>query len=131
MVDTSAVKAALRHQAIELPSWAFANSGTRFKVFAQEGVPRTPEEKIADAGVELLRRDFDDWGCEPGCATVAADGVYFMNREGCWRTVGGIPEKISQAIDPTSGKNRITSTHHCLARLRTRSSRVVIESTTQ
>jgi L-rhamnose isomerase / sugar isomerase len=49
MVDTSAVKAALRHQAIELPSWAFANSGTRFKVFAQEGVPRTPEEKIADA----------------------------------------------------------------------------------
>ncbi len=35
--------------AIELPSWAFGNSGTRFKVFNQAGVPRTPEEKIADA----------------------------------------------------------------------------------
>src|SRR5690606_11510453 len=30
-------------------SWAFGNSGTRFKVFAQPGVPRTPQEKIADA----------------------------------------------------------------------------------
>ncbi len=35
--------------AIELPSWAFGNSGTRFKVFAQPGVPRDPYEKIADA----------------------------------------------------------------------------------
>jgi L-rhamnose isomerase/sugar isomerase len=43
------VIAALRAQRIELPSWAFGNSGTRFKVFAQRGVPRTPEEKIADA----------------------------------------------------------------------------------
>jgi L-rhamnose isomerase/sugar isomerase len=45
----SAVKAALKSQAVELPSWAFGNSGTRFKVFAQPGVPRTPEEKLADA----------------------------------------------------------------------------------
>ncbi|KOX14535.1 rhamnose isomerase [Saccharothrix sp. NRRL B-16348] len=36
-------------QRIELPSWAFGNSGTRFKVFAQRGVPRTPHEKVADA----------------------------------------------------------------------------------
>ena len=39
----------LGEQAIELPSWAFGNSGTRFKVFATPGTPRTPEEKIADA----------------------------------------------------------------------------------
>jgi L-rhamnose isomerase/sugar isomerase len=39
----------LEHQAIELPSWAFGNSGTRFKVFAQPGVPRDPYEKVADA----------------------------------------------------------------------------------
>jgi L-rhamnose isomerase / sugar isomerase len=39
----------LERQAIELPSWAFGNSGTRFKVFAQRGVPRDPFEKIADA----------------------------------------------------------------------------------
>ncbi|HEV7604973.1 MAG TPA: hypothetical protein VGO15_08390, partial [Candidatus Limnocylindrales bacterium] len=44
-----AVVAALRAQRIELPSWAFGNSGTRFKVFAQKGVPRDPYEKIADA----------------------------------------------------------------------------------
>src|ERR1700675_4942375 len=44
-----AVVAALRMQRIELPSWAFGNSGTRFKVFAQKGVPRDPYEKIADA----------------------------------------------------------------------------------
>lgn len=35
--------------AIELPSWAFGNSGTRFKVFGTPGTPRTVEEKIADA----------------------------------------------------------------------------------
>jgi L-rhamnose isomerase/sugar isomerase len=47
--DTSSVKAALRQQRIELPSWAFGNSGTRFKVFPQPGVPRDPYEKVADA----------------------------------------------------------------------------------
>ncbi|MGW4489723.1 L-rhamnose isomerase [Amycolatopsis sp. NPDC004368] len=47
--DVAAVKSALRAQRIETPSWAFANSGTRFKVFPQPGVPRTAEEKIADA----------------------------------------------------------------------------------
>ena len=35
--------------AIELPSWAFGNSGTRFKVFGTPGVPRNVHEKIADA----------------------------------------------------------------------------------
>src|SRR3712207_2599479 len=45
------VTRALRAQRIETPSWAYANSGTRFKVFAQEGVPRNPYEKIADAAV--------------------------------------------------------------------------------
>ncbi|MFC7329653.1 L-rhamnose isomerase [Marinactinospora rubrisoli] len=49
MTISSDVRAVLSHQEIELPSWAFGNSGTRFKVFGQAGVPRTPEEKIADA----------------------------------------------------------------------------------
>jgi L-rhamnose isomerase/sugar isomerase len=49
MVDREAIKTVLRRQHIELPSWAFGNSGTRFKVFAQPGVPRDPFEKIADA----------------------------------------------------------------------------------
>jgi L-rhamnose isomerase/sugar isomerase len=34
---------------IEVPSWAYGNSGTRFKVFSTAGVPRNPYEKIADA----------------------------------------------------------------------------------
>ncbi|MGP4112685.1 L-rhamnose isomerase [Streptomyces sp. 4N509B] len=49
MTVSSAVKAALTTQAIETPSWAYGNSGTRFKVFAQQGVPRTPQEKLEDA----------------------------------------------------------------------------------
>ena len=49
MTDPTAVKAVLARQRIELPSWAFGNSGTRFKVFAQPGVPRNPYEKVADA----------------------------------------------------------------------------------
>src|SRR5450830_342932 len=49
MTDLSGITSALAQQAIELPSWAFGNSGTRFKVFGTPGTPRTPQEKIADA----------------------------------------------------------------------------------
>ena len=49
MVDAEAVTGVLRRQHIELPSWAFGNSGTRFKVFTQPGLPRDPFEKVADA----------------------------------------------------------------------------------
>jgi L-rhamnose isomerase / sugar isomerase len=49
MSDLSAVKAALKSQWIETPSWAYGNSGTRFKVFRQAGVPRDPFEKLDDA----------------------------------------------------------------------------------
>lgn len=38
----------LEQQTIELPSWAFGNSGTRFRVFTTAGVPRDPFEKIDD-----------------------------------------------------------------------------------
>lgn len=49
MSSPSDAKVALRAQQIETPSWAFGNSGTRFKVFQQEGVARNPFEKIEDA----------------------------------------------------------------------------------
>ncbi|MET7274404.1 L-rhamnose isomerase [Streptomyces flaveolus] len=49
MPDITAVKTALAHQRVETPSWGYGNSGTRFKVFAQPGVPRTPREKLDDA----------------------------------------------------------------------------------
>jgi len=44
-----AVKAVLNRLLIETPSWAYGNSGTRFKVFGQPGIPRDPYEKVADA----------------------------------------------------------------------------------
>lgn len=47
--NTTAVKESIKRLGIEVPSWAYGNSGTRFKVFAQVGVPRDPYEKIADA----------------------------------------------------------------------------------
>jgi len=43
------VEEALRAQRVETPSWAFGNSGTRFAVFAQPGLPRTTLEKLEDA----------------------------------------------------------------------------------
>ena len=42
-----AVRVGLEEFTIEVPSWAFGNSGTRFKVFFQPGVPRDPFEKVA------------------------------------------------------------------------------------
>ncbi|MGW8064226.1 L-rhamnose isomerase [Streptomyces ziwulingensis] len=49
MPDITAVRTALADQRVETPSWGYGNSGTRFKVFAQPGVPRTPREKLDDA----------------------------------------------------------------------------------
>ncbi len=49
MTIDSAALATLEKQAIELPSWAFGNSGTRFKVFGTPGTPRTIQEKLSDA----------------------------------------------------------------------------------
>lgn len=41
---------ALNTFAIELPSWGFANSGTRFGVYEQPAAAATIEERLADAG---------------------------------------------------------------------------------
>ena len=49
MTSFDAIGPILERQAIEVPSWAYGNSGTRFKVFGSPGTPRTVEEKIADA----------------------------------------------------------------------------------
>ncbi len=49
LTDLGPLAQQLEAQAIELPSWAFGNSGTRFRVFGTPGTPRTPQEKIADA----------------------------------------------------------------------------------
>lgn len=49
MGNPAYAKGILDRLAIEVPSWAYGNSGTRFKVFGQPGVPRDPYEKVADA----------------------------------------------------------------------------------
>src|ERR671920_1748581 len=49
MTSFNQISARLAELAIEVPSWAYGNSGTRFKVFGSPGTPRSVEEKIADA----------------------------------------------------------------------------------
>src|SRR5579875_166785 len=49
--DTSqTVHDALSRFRVEIPSWGFANTGTRFGKFIQNGAATTTEEKFADAG---------------------------------------------------------------------------------
>jgi L-rhamnose isomerase/sugar isomerase len=48
-IDVEAVKAALKAQRIETPSWGYANSGTRFKAFAWPGAATTTRQKLDDA----------------------------------------------------------------------------------
>jgi L-rhamnose isomerase/sugar isomerase len=45
------VTPAVTRLAVETPSWGYGNSGTRFKVFPQPGVPRNPFEKVEDAAI--------------------------------------------------------------------------------
>lgn len=48
-INIEEVKAKLKALKIETPSWGYGDSGTRFKVFQKEGVPRNPFEKVEDA----------------------------------------------------------------------------------
>ncbi len=48
-VDVEKVKALLKAQRIETPSWAYADGGTRFKTFKQAGAAVTIQEKLQDA----------------------------------------------------------------------------------
>jgi L-rhamnose isomerase/sugar isomerase len=50
-IDVEGVKAALKQQRIETPSWGYANSGTRFKAFAWPGAATTTRQKLDDAAM--------------------------------------------------------------------------------
>ncbi|MCI0690964.1 L-rhamnose isomerase [candidate division KSB1 bacterium] len=50
-LDVESVKAKLKQQHIETPSWGYGNSGTRFRVFPWLGAARTTKEKLADAAM--------------------------------------------------------------------------------
>ena len=48
-IDLEAVKSRLKTFKVETPSWGYGDSGTRFKVFQQVGIPRNAFEKLEDA----------------------------------------------------------------------------------
>lgn len=48
-MDATGVEERLRAQRVQTPSWGYGDTGTRFAVFPQKGVPRDPFEKMADA----------------------------------------------------------------------------------
>jgi len=50
-VNAEKVKARLKTQHIETPSWGYAQSGTRFGIFDQPGAARDVYEKLADAAM--------------------------------------------------------------------------------
>jgi L-rhamnose isomerase/sugar isomerase len=50
-VHDDAIRSRLRRLAIETPSWAYGNSGTRFHVYPWPGAARDVRERIADAGL--------------------------------------------------------------------------------
>ena len=50
-INVAEVKARLKAQKIETPSWGFANSGTRFKAFSWPGAAQTTTQKLDDAAM--------------------------------------------------------------------------------
>jgi L-rhamnose isomerase/sugar isomerase len=48
-VEIASVEERLGAQRLETPSWGYGDTGTRFAVFPQKGVPRDPFEKFSDA----------------------------------------------------------------------------------
>ncbi len=50
-MDPEWVKKSIKDLAIETPSWGYGDSGTRFKVFKQIGMPRNLYEKLDDAAI--------------------------------------------------------------------------------
>ncbi|KLU62907.1 L-rhamnose isomerase [Peptococcaceae bacterium CEB3] len=48
-LNTQVVKDRLKNMIVETPSWGYGDSGTRFKVFKQDGIPRNAYEKLEDA----------------------------------------------------------------------------------
>jgi L-rhamnose isomerase / sugar isomerase len=72
------IAGALDRLRIELPSWGFANTGTRFGKFIQPAAATTTEEKFSDAGeVHLLTGVCPTialhvlWDCPEGMSSVA------------------------------------------------------------
>ena len=78
-IETEQVAKALDQFSIEIPSWGFANTGTRFGKFLQPSAATTVEEKFADAaqvnaltGVNPTLALHVEWDLPGGIADVSA-----------------------------------------------------------
>ncbi len=80
--DVEKVWRALDGFRIEVPSWGFANTGTRFGKFVQGGAATTIEEKFSDAGAG----ECSDGGESDGGAACALGSAGWG--EGCWDDPG-------------------------------------------
>lgn len=119
-VDIDKVKARLKAQEIETPSWGYSDSGTRFGSYKQAGSAVTIEEKIADAAqvhkftgiaprvaVHVLW-DFkgDDFASTRKCAEEHGIGIgainpnVFQNREYAFGSITNTDPKVRKmAVD--------------------------------
>ncbi len=90
--DVKAVIEALKKQHIETPSWGYANSGTRFKMFPAAGAASTIYEKVDDAAfvnrmtgvaptmaVHISWDKTDDWGALAQYAAERKIGIGAVN----------------------------------------------------
>jgi len=66
-VDIGKVKEGIKDFWVETPSWGYADSGTRFGVFPQDGAARTIFEKLQDAATV-----HEHTGCAPSAAVHTA-----------------------------------------------------------
>src|SRR5215471_11028988 len=101
--QTDRIFRALEAFRIEVPSWAFANTGTRFGKFIQPAAATTITEKLSDAG-----QVHKFTGC---CPTVAVHVLWdFPNRLVDTDGVGGIASGFGVqigAINPNVFQDQI------------------------
>jgi L-rhamnose isomerase/sugar isomerase len=83
-VQTDQAIKALDSFAIELPSWGFANTGTRFGKFIQDSAATTTAQKLADAGAVHKYT-----GC---CPSVAVHVLWDFPKR-----IAGVPEVMAAA----------------------------------
>ena len=90
--QVEAVKAQLKEQHIETPSWGYGNSGTRFGVFEQTGAARNAAERLEDAAtvhrftgiaptvaLHIPWDKTDDWGALKQYAADVGIGIGAIN----------------------------------------------------
>ena len=107
-VQTQRIHKALDKFVIELPSWGFSNTGTRFGKFIQGSAATTTEEKLADAG-----QVHHFTGCCPSVAT----HVLWDFPEGLKSTAEVMASAAKAGVrrgrsTPTFSRTRFTRTGH-------------------